>query len=67
MYILKIKGNGKIPDHIQIRDQNMTLIAYFKMGNHISALKKSNLLDNENEFINFVNKMPYGIIKPLTI
>ena len=66
MYVLKIKGNGKIPDHIQVRDDNFTLIAYFKSGNHHKALSKWNLSKYENEFIAFINKIPYGDIKSLT-
>jgi len=66
MYILKIKGNGKIPDHIQIRDESFTLIAYFKSGNHASALKKCNLIDFEDEFLKMVSMIPYNEIIPLT-
>ena len=66
MFVLKIKGNGKIPDHIQIRDVNFTLIAYFKLGNHIQALKKCNLIRYEKEFVNIITEIPYGEIKPLT-
>ena len=29
-YILKIKGKAKIPDYIQVRDKNFTLIGYFR-------------------------------------
>ena len=67
MFVLKIKGNGKIPDHIQIRDANFTLIAYFKLGNHTNALKRCNLSQYEKKFISFIKKIPYGEIKPLTI
>jgi len=66
MFVLKIKGNGKIPDHIQVRDDNFTLIAYFKSGNHYKALSKWNLLKYENEFIAFINNIPYGQIKSIT-
>ncbi|HRC92882.1 MAG TPA: fructose-6-phosphate aldolase, partial [Bacteroidia bacterium] len=27
MYLLKIKGTAKIPDYVQMRDDNFTLIA----------------------------------------
>lgn len=65
MYILKIKGNGKIPDHFQIRDEGFTLIAYFKSGNHASALKKCNLTDFESEFVHLISKIPYNEMIPL--
>lgn len=67
MYILKIKGNGKIPDHVQLRDDDFTLVAYFKVGNHAQALKKCGLSAYENEFANFAASIPYGIIKQFTI
>jgi hypothetical protein len=31
-YILKVKGIAKIPDYIQVRDENFTLIGYFRAG-----------------------------------
>ncbi len=67
MYVLKIKGNGKISNHIQIRDDNFTLIAYFKAGNHSIALKKCGLIQYENEFLSLINKIPFGIIKTFKI
>ena len=30
VYIIKIKGKAKIPDYVQLRDDNFTLIAYFR-------------------------------------
>ena len=40
LYILKIKGTTKIPDFVQIRDNNMTLIAYFRLNQIAQGLKK---------------------------
>ena len=31
-YLLKVKGKAKIPDYIQLRDENHTLIGYFRPG-----------------------------------
>jgi hypothetical protein len=31
-YVLKVKGIAKIPDYIQVRDENFTLIGYFRAG-----------------------------------
>lgn len=31
-YLLKVKGKAKIPDYIQLRDENFTLIGYFRPG-----------------------------------
>jgi hypothetical protein len=30
VYIIKVKGKAKIPDYIQLRDENFVLIAYFR-------------------------------------
>ena len=43
IYILKIKGTDKIPDFIQIRDEDMTLRAYFRMDQQESGIRKNNL------------------------
>ena len=29
---MKVKGKAKIPDYIQLRDENLTLIGYFRPG-----------------------------------
>lgn len=31
-YVLKVKGKAKIPDYIQVRDADFTLIGYFRPG-----------------------------------
>lgn len=63
MYILRIKGNGKIPDYLQIRDDNFTLIAYFK-GNNIEAnLRKVNLELYIDEIKEIVKTLEFGDIK----
>ena len=43
LYILKIKGTDKIPDFVQIRDEKMTLIAYFRLSQIERGLIKNNL------------------------
>ena len=34
MYLLKTKGTAKIPDYIQIRDDDFILIDHFRADNH---------------------------------
>ena len=41
LYILKIKGTDKIPDFVQIRDSEMTLIAYFRLSQVEQGLRKN--------------------------
>lgn len=31
-YLMKVKGKAKIPDYIQLRDENLTLVGYFRPG-----------------------------------
>ena len=31
-YVMKVKGKAKIPDYIQLRDEDFTLIGYFRPG-----------------------------------
>ncbi len=31
-YLMKVKGKAKIPDYIQLRDEDLTLIGYFRPG-----------------------------------
>ena len=38
MYLLKIKGTSNLPDFVQLRDENMKLLAYFTPGNAEKSL-----------------------------
>jgi hypothetical protein len=67
MYILKIQGTTKIPDYVQIRDEDFTLIAYFRMNNPRRALSRCNLLDKMDRILEIAGKLPYGKIRKLDI
>tara|TARA_B100001769_G_C21635609_1_gene355008 strand:- start:33 stop:212 length:180 start_codon:yes stop_codon:yes gene_type:complete len=43
LYVLKIKGTKTIPDFVQIRDKDLTLLAYFRLSQIEKGLKKSHL------------------------
>ena len=62
LYILKIKGTEKIPDFVQIRDEKMTLIAYFRLSQIEKGLKKNGFEKNIEEISKLINKIPYGKI-----
>ena len=53
-YILKIKGTKVIPDFIQIRDDNMTLRAYFRVSQAKRGLEKNNLQKYSNQMIEII-------------
>ena len=67
IYILKIKGTEKIPDFVQIRDEDMTLRAYFRMDQQESGIKKNNLEKYAKEIIYVLDRIPFGKLKELDI
>ena len=65
MYILKVKGTEKIPDYVQLRDDNFTLLAYFRVDRPEKAIQKAGLCNREAEIITIINEMPFGKIQRL--
>lgn len=60
IYALKTKGEGKIPDYIQLRDENFVLIAYFRLERPERALRNASLLEYKERLIQILNDLPYG-------
>ena len=67
IYLLKIQGTHKIPDYIQIRDKDFTLIAYFRMNNPKRALTLCNLLNKMEEILRVAEKLTYGKMQKLEL
>jgi len=67
MYILKVKGTEKIPDYVQLRDDQFTLLAYFRVDRPEKALVKAGLAGKEAELIKIINEMPFGKVQKLEI
>ena len=67
IFILKIKGTDQIPDFVQIRDEDMTLRAYFRFDQKESGIKKNNLENNKTEILQILDEIPFGVIKGLDI
>ena len=65
MYIIKIQGTTKIPDFVQIRDDDFTLIAYFRINNPRRALLRCRLIDKQDQIIELATNLPYGKIQKL--
>ena len=61
-YILKIKGTKVIPDFIQIRDEKMTLRAYFRVSQAKRGLEKNNLQKYSEEMIEIIESLSFGKI-----
>ena len=62
LYILKIKGTKTIPDFVQIRDEQMTLRAYFRLSQQEVGLKRNNLEIEAKGIMNLLKSIPYGKI-----
>ncbi|MEN7548129.1 fructose-6-phosphate aldolase [Rapidithrix thailandica] len=60
MYILKVKGKAKIPDYIQLRDENFVLIAYFRADRPLQKLEKYGLEGKEEALKQLIETLPFG-------
>jgi hypothetical protein len=62
LYVLKIKGTKTIPDFVQIRDEQMTLCAYFRLSQQEVGLKKNKLAAEAKGIMDLLESIPYGKI-----
>ena len=67
MYIIKVKGKAKIPDYIQLRDENFVLIAYFRADRPLKNLDKYGLDGKEEALDQLINDLPFGKLQKLEI
>jgi hypothetical protein len=67
LYIIKVKGKAKIPDYIQLRDENFVLVAYFRADRIDKNLEKYGLKGKEQAFYTLVENLPFGKLEPLNI
>ena len=67
MYIIKVKGKAKIPDYIQIRDQNFVLVAYFRTDRPLKRMDKFGLEGKGEELKTLISSLPYGKLQKLEI
>lgn len=69
MYIIKVKGKAKIPDYIQIRDDNFVLVAYFRADRPLKDkdLDKLQLNGKEAYLRKLIDTMPYGKLQKLQL
>jgi hypothetical protein len=67
MYIIKVKGKAKIPDYIQLRDDNFVLIAYFRADRPLKKLDKYGLDGKEEELKTIIEELPFGKLQKLAI
>lgn len=67
MYIIKVKGKAKIPNYIQLRDEDFVLIAYFRADRPLTKLEKYGLEGKESILRELIDKLPFGKIQKLNI
>lgn len=67
MYIIKVKGVAKIPDYVQLRDEQFTLLAYFRVDRPDKSLDKLGLGDKAEQIMNIVHDLPFGQILKLEL
>ena len=59
-YLLKIQGKAKIPDYVQLRDEQFTLLAYFRLDRPEKTLAKIGLANQEKQILEFLGSIPFG-------
>jgi hypothetical protein len=67
MYIIKVKGKAKIPDYIQLRDENFVLIAYFRADRPLKKLEKFGLEGKEDALRDLIDSLPFGKLQKLEL
>jgi hypothetical protein len=60
MYIIKIRGKSKIPDYIQIRDENFNLVEYFRVDRPLKNLNDLGLAGREEYLLSLIKTLPFG-------
>lgn len=64
---MKVKGKAKIPDYIQLRDENYVLIAYFRADRPLKKLEKFGLEGKEEALNQLIARLPYGKLQKLVL
>jgi hypothetical protein len=67
MYIIKVKGVAKIPDYVQLRDEQFTLLAYFRVDRPEKSLDKIGLGEKADQIMAMVRELPFGQIVKLEL
>ena len=67
MYIIKVKGKAKIPDYIQLRDENFVLIAYFRADRPLKNLDRYGLEGKEEALNALIESLAFGKLQKLEL
>jgi hypothetical protein len=60
IYLFKVQGKTKIPDYVQLRDENYTLLAYFRADRPEKALIKYGFEPVMEEIKAAIDALPFG-------
>ena len=67
MYIIKIKGKAKIPDYIQLRNDNMILVDYFRADRPIDKIKSYGVSSSDDEIVEYIDGLEFGKLQKLSL
>lgn len=67
MYIIKVKGKAKIPDYVQLRDDQFVLVAYFRADRPLKNLDRYGLEGKEDQLESLIASLPFGKLQPLSL
>ena len=67
MYFIKVKGKAKIPDYIQLRDEEFILVAYFRADRPLKDLHRYGLEGKETELAAVIAGLEFGKLQPLAV
>ena len=67
MYIIKIKGKAKIPDYIQLRNDNLILVDYFRADRPIDKIKSYGISSSDDEIVEYINGLEFGKLQKLSL
>lgn len=67
MYIIKVRGKAKIPDYIQLRDEDFVLVAYFRADRPLKNLERYGLEGKEEPLAAVIQGLEFGKLQKLEL
>ena len=67
MFIIKVKGKAKIPDYIQLRDENFVLVAYFRADRPMKNMDRYGLDGKEEQLRQIIDSIEFGKLQILEL
>jgi hypothetical protein len=67
MYIFKVKGKAKIPDYVQLRDEDFVLVAYFRADRPLKNAEDFGLEEKQEALKKLIAELPFGKLQKLEL